>query len=154
MLVSNCHNKLISQNKRAVFDYDIDTKIEAGIVLLGSEVKSLRMSKSSIINAYVMYKKNELFIYGMHIEQINSNINSTRTRKLLLHKSQISKFISQIKEKRFSIIAITLYFNKSNIVKLLLGIGKGRKKYNKLQIMKERDWIRNKSRITKHNIGT
>ena len=145
--------KIIAQNKKAYHEYEIEDKIEAGIVLAGSEVKSLRFSKASINESYAHSIRNEIFILGANIPEYNKaksfKHSTTRQRKLLLHKREIKKLIGLIKRKGHTLIPLSLYFNKKNIAKILLGIAKGKKKHDKREAIKQRDWERDKARILK-----
>ena len=149
-------NKVIIVNKRARFEYFIEETIEAGIVLKGSEVKSLRDRKVNIMDSYCSYEKNELFLINSNIasyKQANIfNHSPTRPRKLLLHRTQINKLSGKIQRKGYSLIPLSLYFNKKNIVKIELGLAKGKKLHDKRHAIKERDWNRDKERAMKQNI--
>lgn len=135
-------NKIIAQNKTAYHNYSIEDTLEAGIVLTGTEIKSIRTGKVNIKDSYVNIKNNEAFIYGMHISPYEFgniyNKDPLRTRKLLLTKREINKLSNLIKQKSVSLIPIKLYF-KNNIVKLELGIGKGKKLYDKRQDIAKKD---------------
>ena len=128
--------KLISKNPNAYHNYNIEEKIEAGIVLTGTEIKSIRNGKINLKDSYCIIKNNETFILGMHISPYeHGNIFSKdplRTRKLLLNKREIYKLTGLINQKGYSLVPISLYL-KGNIVKLELGIGKGKKLYDKRQ---------------------
>ena len=147
--------KIIAQNKKAYHEYEIEDKIEAGIVLAGSEVKSLRFSKASINESYAHSIGNEIFILGANIPEYNKAKSfkhfPIRQRKLLLHKREIKKLIGLIKRKGHTLIPLSLYFNKKNIAKILLGIAKGKKKHDKRETIKQRDWERDKARILKNS---
>ena len=142
--------KIIAQNKKAYHEYVIEDKIETGIILAGSEVKSLRFSKASINESYAHSIGNEIFILGANIPEYNKaksfKHSPTRQRKLLLHRKEIKKLIGLIKRKGYTMIPLSLYFNKKNIAKVLLGIAKGKKKHDKRQVIKERDSERDKAR--------
>ncbi len=128
--------KQISKNPTAYHNYNIEEKIEAGIVLSGTEIKSIRQGKVNLKDTYAIIKKGEVFIVGMHIspyEQGNIfNKDPLRDRKLLLNKREIAKLIGLIKQKGYSLIPISLYF-KGDLVKVELGVGKGKKLYDKRQ---------------------
>ena len=136
------NNKLIAKNPTAYHNYSIENKVEAGIVLSGTEIKSVRVGKVNLKDSYAQIKNGECFIYGMHIspyEQGNIyNKDPLRARKLLLNKSEINRLFGLIKQKGYSLIPITLYF-KGNIVKLELGIGKGKKLYDKREDIAKKD---------------
>ncbi len=134
--------KLIANNKKAYHDYFILEKYEAGIVLHGTEVKSLRMGKCSIKEAYVRIENGEAYIYGMHISPYEKgnifNRDPLRTRKLLLHKSEISKLLGKIKEKGMTLMPLRVYF-KGSLVKVEIGLARGKKIYDKRQDIAKKD---------------
>ena len=127
--------RIISKNPTAKHNYFIEDTIETGIVLTGTEIKSIRNGKVNLKDSYAIIKNNELFIINLHIspyEQGNIfNKNPLRTRKLLIHKKEIFRLIGYTKQKGLSLVPICLYFNKKNIVKVELGICKGKKLYDK-----------------------
>lgn len=145
--------KLIAKNPVAYHNYSISDKLEAGIILTGTEIKSIRAGKVNLKDTYVNIKNGEVFIYGMHISPYEHgnifNKDPLRTRKLLLNKKEINKLIGYIKQKGASIIPIKLYF-KNNFVKLELGIGKGKKLYDKREDMAKKDTERKIQRILKN----
>ena len=147
--------KTIAANKRAKYDYLFTQEIEAGIVLLGSEVKSLRINTGSIRGSFVVERDGELWLSNCYIKKYNNSNNSAydpnRDRKLLLSKKQLNKIIGVIRQEGLSIIPISLYFNNNGLAKLLFGLGKGKRKYDKRQIIKEKDWNIKKNRILKKN---
>lgn len=124
------NTKLIAKNPTAYHNYNIEDKLEAGIVLTGTEIKSIRNGKVNLKDSYANIKNGEVFIYGMHISPYEHgnifNKNPLRDRKLLLNKKEINKLIGLIKQKGYTLIPISLYF-KGSLVKLELGIGKGKK---------------------------
>ena len=130
------NTKLIAKNPTAYHNYNIEDKLEAGIVLTGTEIKSIRNGKVNLKDSYANIKNGEVFIYGMHISPYEHgnifNKNPLRDRKLLLNKKEINKLIGLIKQKGYTLIPISLYF-KGSLVKLELGIGKGKKLYDKRQ---------------------
>ena len=134
--------KLIANNKKAYHDYFIEDMYEAGISLHGTEVKSLRMGKCSVKESFVRIENGEVFIYGMHISPYEKgnifNKNPLRDRKLLLNKREINKLIGLTKQKGYSLVPISLYF-KGNLVKVELGIGKGKKLYDKREDIAKKD---------------
>lgn len=144
--------KLIAKNPVAYHNYTINDKLEAGIVLTGTEIKSVRAGKVNLKDAYVNIKNNEAFIYGMHISPYEHgnifNKDPLRTRKLLLNKKEINKLIGYIQQKGYSLIPIQLYF-KNSFVKLELGIGKGKKLYDKRQDIAKKDAERKMQRAVK-----
>ena len=136
------NKKIIAKNQTARHNYTINETFEAGIVLTGTEIKSIRNGNVNIKDTYVMIKDGEAYIYGMHIspyEQGNIfNKDPLRDRKLLLHKREIFKLFGMIKQKGVSLIPLSLYFNGSK-VKLEIGIGKGKKLYDKREDIAKRD---------------
>ena len=136
------NTKLIAKNPTAYHNYNIENKIEAGIVLSGTEIKSIRNGKVNIKDSYAMIKNGECYIYGMHISPYEYgnifNKDPLRTRKLLLNKKEILKLFNLIKQQGYSLIPISLYF-KGSFVKLELGIGKGKKLYDKREDIAKRD---------------
>ena len=135
-------SKLIAKNPTAFHNYTIDDKLEAGIVLSGTEIKSIRNGKANLKDSYAIIKNGEIYIVGMHIspyEQGNIfNKNPLRDRKLLLNKREINKLIGLTKQKGYSIIPLNMYF-KGNLVKIELGIGKGKKLYDKREDIAKKD---------------
>ena len=135
-------SKLIAKNPTAFHNYTIDDKLEAGIVLSGTEIKSIRNGKANLKDSYAIIKNGEVYIVGMHIspyEQGNIfNKNPLRDRKLLLNKREINKLIGLTKQKGYSIIPLNMYF-KGNLVKIELGIGKGKKLYDKREDIAKKD---------------
>lgn len=136
------NTKLIAKNPTARHNYDIKDTIEAGIVLYGTEIKSIRQSKVNLKDAYAIIKNDECFVYGMHIspyEQGNIfNKDPLRTKKLLLSKKEILKLSNLIKQQGLSLIPLSLYF-KGSFVKIELGIGKGKKLYDKREDIAKKD---------------
>lgn len=137
--------KLIANNKKAYYDYFIEDKIEAGICLQGTEVKSLRLGKCSIKESYIKITNGEVFIIGMHIDTYeNGNIynhEETRTRKLLLKKSEILKLQQQVDKNGYTLVPLRIYFS-NQYAKVEIGLAKGKKKYDKRQSLKEKDMKR------------
>lgn len=135
-------NKLIAKNPVAKHNYNIENTIEAGIVLTGTEIKSIRNGKVNLKDSYAAIKKGEVFIYSMHISPYEHgnifNKDPLRDRKLLLNKREINKLVGLIQAKGYTLIPISLYF-KGNKVKLELGIGKGNKLYDKRADMAKKE---------------
>lgn len=143
--------KLIAQNKKAFFDYEITGKLEAGIVLTGDEVKSLREGKVSLIGAFATVHGGELYLINCRITPyskayLKDDEAASRRRKLLLHKSQLNKLIGDISRKGVTIMPLRMYFNDKNLAKVELGIGKHKKAAGKKEAIKERDIKRETSR--------
>lgn len=136
-------DKGIFNNKRVFFDFDIFEKIEAGIVLSGTEVKSIRDNKISMNGSYCIINDNELFIKGMDIaiykEGSYLNHDPKRDRKLLLHRKQINKLKTKLEEKGLAIVPIKMYENDKGVFKIEIGIAKGRKMFDKKEYIKDRE---------------
>jgi len=135
-------NKLVCQNKKARYDYFIDEVLEAGLVLLGPEVKSLREGRASLVDSYARVKKGEVFLYNMHITPYPYahyvQLDPVRTRKLLLNKREIRRLIGKTKEKGYTLIPTKVYFTKGR-AKIEIALAKGKRKYDKRQALKERE---------------
>ena len=141
----------IIANKKAFHDYFVEEKFEAGISLLGWEVKAIRAGRANIKEAYVVIRDGEVFIFGMHISpltQASTHVNADpiRTRKLLLHAKQISKLIGQVERAGYTLMPLDLHFQKGRI-KVEIGLAKGKKQHDKRESEKERDWDREKARL-------
>lgn len=134
--------KLVANNKKAYHDYFVDEKIEAGLVLHGTEVKSLRMGKCSIKESFIRIENGEMFVYGMHISPYEKgnifNKDPLRVKKLLLHKSEINKLTGKIKEKGFTIVPLQVYF-KDGKAKMEIGLCRGKKLYDKRADIAKKD---------------
>ena len=143
----------IASNKRANHNYFISKKIEAGLVLTGSEVKSLRYNTGSIKESYIHEKKGELWLVNCFIKKYSASSdkdnNPTRDRKILITGKELNKIIGSINKEGMSIIPLILYFNNKGLVKITIGLGKGKKKYDKRATTKEREWRLKKDRILK-----
>ena len=130
-------------NRKARFNLTIEEEIEAGMILLGSEVKSLREGKASISESYITEAKGEIFLINANINEYKGankfNHEPKRPRKLLLHKKQTEKLMGKINIKGHSAVPLKIYFNKKNVAKVLIGIGTGKKLYDKRASIKERD---------------
>lgn len=145
---------LVAQNRRAHFDYEIEEVFVAGLMLTGTEVKSLRLGHSNINDAYGIIENNEVYMSNMFIaEYDNKGYEShaeRRTRKLLLHNKEIIKIQNSLNKKGSTLIAMKLFFDNHGRAKLEIGLGRGKKLYDKRETSKERDWNREKSRIMAH----
>ena len=135
-------NKIVATNPTAKHNYIIEKTLEAGIVLTGTEIKSIRNGKINLKDSYAIIRNGEVFIYGMHISPYEHgnifNKDPLRPRKLLLHKLEIIKLIGQTKQTGYSLIPINLYFS-GNFLKITLGVGKGKKLYDKREDIAKRD---------------
>ncbi len=147
--------KVIAANSRANYDYIISQKIEAGLVLTGAEVKSLRINTGSIRGSYIIERNGELWLSNCYIKKYDNssekNYEPNRDRKLLISKKEFKKIYGQIKQNGFSIIPILLFFSDKGLAKLSFGLGKGKKKYDKRHSIKEKDWNIKKQRALKNN---
>ena len=147
--------KIIATNNKANYNFKISNKIEAGIVLTGSEVKSLRINTGSIRGSYIIEQNGELWLSNSFIKKYqNSNENNydpSRKRKLLVTKREFNKISGSIKQGGFTIIPLSLYFSDKGFAKLSCGIAKGKKKIDKRESIKQRDWNIKKQRLLKNN---
>ena len=146
--------KIVAKNKKAFHDYHILDKLEAGIVLTGDEVKSLRAGKVSLIGSFATVKKGELYLTNCTITPYQHSYEkdedrTTRSRKLLLHKRELNKLVGDVSKKGITIIPLKIYFNKNNIAKVELGICKHKKAAGKKQALKELDIKRQTARELK-----
>jgi SsrA-binding protein len=143
----------VAENRRARFDYEILDTLEAGIMLTGTEVKSLRLGKAQIAESYASPEGGELWLINAHIPEYlqanRFNHEERRRRKLLVSKKQLSKLASEVERAGNTIVPLKLYFNEHGKAKLLIALGKGKKVYDKRETEKKRDWAREKSRIMK-----
>ena len=141
----------ISVNKKAIHNYKITAKYEAGIVLKGSEVKSLRNNRADISHAFISNENGEIFLKNSTIPQYLSsgmlNHETNRSRKLLFKKKEIKKMLGNINKKGKTLVPLKIYFSSKGFAKLLIAIGEGKKKYDKRQIKKEKEWKRQKKLI-------
>ena len=154
------NNKGITQgkvavNRRAKFDYSIIDTIEAGIILLGSEVKSLRLGKASINESYATNEFGQIVLINSNIPEYKlatsgQNHDPKRVRRLLVHKKERAKIIGQIKKDGCTVVPLSLYFNDNGLAKISLGIAEGKKKIDKRELIKKRDWDRERHRILKN----
>lgn len=144
--------KIVTQNKKAFHDYFIEETLEAGILLQGTEVKSLREGKANLKDSYVIVKDNEVFLLNCHISPYSHgnimNHDPLRTRKLLLHKKEIEKLQGKAAQKGYSLIPLKLYFRNSH-VKVEVGLAKGKKQYEKRETIKKREADREIERAMK-----
>ena len=141
----------IAQNKRARHDYFIDERFEAGLSLLGWEVKSLRAGKAQLTDSYVIFKNGEALLLGAHITPLQTAsthfvADPARTRKLLLNRREIDRISSAVQQKGYTCVALSLYW-KGHIAKCEIGLAKGKADHDKREATKERDWERQKQRI-------
>ena len=143
----------IAVNRKARYDYFIEERFEAGISLLGWEVKSMRAGKAQIAEAYVYVKNGEAFVFGAHISALNSasthvDTDPIRTRKLLLSRKQLDHLVGAVERRGYTLVPLQLYW-KNGRAKLEIGLAKGKKQHDKRHADKDRDWQRDKGRIMK-----
>ncbi len=142
---------LIAENRRARFDYEVSETLEAGLVLQGTEVKSLRQGKANIAQSYVSVEGSEAFLINADIpEYVQANRNNhkpTQNRKLLLKRRELNKLAAAVQRDGVTIVPLKLYFADNGYIKLLIGMAKGRKKADKRDNEKRRDWARDKARL-------
>ncbi|MBN9308986.1 SsrA-binding protein SmpB [Devosia sp.] len=143
----------VAENRRARFDYEILDTLEAGIVLTGTEVKSLRQGKAQITESYASPERGELWLINAHIPEYlqanRFNHEEKRPRKLLVNKKQLAKLSQDVERAGNTIVPLKLYFNEQGRAKLLIGVGKGKKSFDKRETERNRDWGREKSRLMK-----
>jgi SsrA-binding protein len=143
--------KVVADNRKARYQYAIDETLEAGIMLVGSEVKSLRSGKSTIAESYAYAKDGEIFLVNAYIPEYTQasrfNHEPKRQRKLLVHKREASRLAAATQREGMTLIPLRLYFNPKGIAKLELGIAKGKKLHDKRETEKKRDWQRDKARL-------
>ncbi|CAO5674623.1 MAG: SsrA-binding protein [Holosporales bacterium] len=151
--MNDVNRKIIAQNKRARFDYHFLDVIEAGIILTGSEVKSIRNGKVSINESYAGEMEGHIFLINSNIQEYlgakHFNHEPKRPRKLLLHSKQEKKWLGTIRKKGVTIVPVCLYFNKKGKIKLEIALGQGKQNHDKRETIKQRDWQREKARVLK-----
>lgn len=145
-------NRIAARNRKARHNYEVVEEFEAGICLVGTEIKSLRTGKASIIDSYGEIKDSEIFLINAYIPEYEKssgyfNHATRRPRKLLLHKREIKKLMGKVLIKGMTLIALDIHFNEKGIAKVKLGLCKGKSKYDKRQTEKDRDWERKKQRV-------
>ncbi len=145
----------IIENRKAFHDYTIEERFEAGLVLLGWEVKAIRAGRAQLKESYVVVLDGALWLLGMHISPLHSasthiHPDAMRTRKLLLNAEEISKLIGKVEQRGYALVPINLHF-KNGRIKLDFGLGKGKKLHDKRDAAQEKDWAREKERLMKHD---
>jgi SsrA-binding protein len=148
----------IVDNKKAYHDYFVEEKFEAGLALEGWEVKAIRAGRAHLKEAYVIVKGGELVLLGAHITPLASasthvHPDPTRTRKLLLHRTEINRLLGQVERAGYTLVPINLHYSRGR-VKLDIGLAKGKKQHDKRESMKERDWNREKQRLLRNRPGS
>jgi SsrA-binding protein len=143
--------RFAAQNRKARHDYFIDDSVEAGLVLTGTEVKSLRGGRASMSDAYASEDKGELWLWNLHIPEYapaqRFNHEPKRARKLLLHKKQIGRLLGQVQREGYTLVPLAIYFNDRGRAKCELGLARGKKAHDKRETIKQRDWNREKQRL-------
>jgi len=141
---------IVIKNKRAEFDYEFIETFVAGVMLVGTEIKSIRAGKASLVDSYCYFSNSELYVKGLHISEYwwgnMNNHDPRRERKLLLSKKELSKLQRKIKEKGLTIIPTKLFINEKGFAKLVIGLAKGKKQYDKRESIKEKDMKRDMDR--------
>lgn len=144
----------VAENRRARYDYEILDTLEAGIMLTGTEVKSLRLGKAQITESYASPERGELWLINAHIPEYlqanRFNHEEKRPRKLLVSKKQLAELSEGVERSGNTIVPLKLYFNEHGKAKLLIGLAKGKKSFDKRETEKNRDWNREKNRLMKH----
>jgi len=144
-------DRMAAQNRKALHNYFIEERLEAGIQLTGTEVKSLRGGRSQIVEAYAAVHQGDLFLVNAYIpEYLQGNRNNhepRRQRRLLLHRRQINKLIGAIQREGYTVVPLSVYFNERSMAKVELGLAKGKKEHDKRATAAKRDWARQKQRL-------
>ena len=153
-MVVRSTDRFVAQNRRARHDYFIDETMEAGIVLTGSEVKSLRAAHASIAESYAAEKQGELWLFNAHIPPYKAanrlNHEEKRPRKLLLHRRQRDKLLGSVKREGVTLVPLSIYFNERGIAKVEIGLARGKKKADKRAAERDKDWQREKARTLRN----
>ncbi|MCR9212448.1 MAG: SsrA-binding protein SmpB [Proteobacteria bacterium] len=147
--------KIIADNRKARYNYFIDEEFEAGMMLLGTEVKSLRAGRANIQESYATFENDGLYLVNAHISEYGhgnrNNHEPLRPRKLLMHKKEINKIAGQIQRAGKTLVPLRMYFNERGIAKVKLGLASGKKQHDKRATERDRDWNRDKQRILKNH---
>jgi len=148
----------IAENRRARFDYHIEEHFEAGIVLQGWEIKSVRAGQVQLTDGYVVIRDGELFLIGCRIDALRSasthvNPEADRTRKLLMHKAEIRRLIGKVEQKGFTLVPLNLHY-KGGRVKVDIALAKGKAQHDKRDTEKKRDWEKEKGRLMRHKVSS
>ncbi len=148
----------IVENRKAFHDYFIEERFEAGLALEGWEVKAIRAGRAQLKEAYVVVKNGEILLIGAHITPLTTasthvHADPTRTRKLLLHRSEINRLVGQVERAGYTLTPLNLHYSKGRI-KLEIGLAKGKKQYDKRATIKDREWNREQQRLLRNRTGT
>ncbi|AIL66019.1 SsrA-binding protein [Rickettsiales bacterium Ac37b] len=145
------NKRIIVQNRKVKYDYHLEEFFDAGIVLFGSEIKSLRAGKASVLDAYAEVKNGEVHLVNSYIAEYNNankfNHDPYRIRKLLLHKKEIKRLDGKLRNKGLTLAVLSIYFNHRNLAKIEIALARGKKAYDKREVEKKQDWEREKSRV-------
>jgi|SaaInl8_200m_RNA_FD_contig_81_163420_length_2302_multi_2_in_0_out_0_4 SsrA-binding protein len=149
----------IANNKKAFHEYEILDKLEVGLELIGSEVKSIRARKVSIKEGFIKIIKGEAWIFSMHIGTLSTTVQAyapdeKRTRRLLMHKKEILKWEAKVKLDGYTIVPLRIYFNSKNLAKMQIGLGRGLKNYDKREVMKKKDADRRSKQAVKNYLNS
>lgn len=147
----------IVDNKKAYHDYFVEEKFEAGIALEGWEVKAIRAGRAQLKESYVIVKDGEIVLFGAHVSPLSTasthvRADPTRTRKLLLHRDEISRLVGKVERAGYTLVPLNLHYSRGR-VKLDVGLAKGKKQHDKRQAIKERDWNREQHRLMRNRSG-
>lgn len=148
----------IAENKKAHFNYHIEERYEAGIVLMGWEIKAIRSGQVQLTDGYVVIKDGELSLIGLRINPLKSasthvNPIADRTRKLLMHRAEIRRLIGKVEQKGFTLVPLKLYY-KGGLVKVELALAKGKAEHDKRHTIKDREWEREQGRLMRHKVSS
>ncbi len=143
--------RIAAENRRARHDYAIESTLDAGIILAGTEVKALRTGRANLVDAFAQEKGGELFLYNAYIPEYQASSRHLtheprRPRKLLVHRRELARLIGAVTREGMTLVPLSIYFNERGLAKVQLALGKGKKLYDKRAAEKERDWRREKSR--------
>jgi SsrA-binding protein len=145
--------KTVAVNRRARFEYAIEEVFEAGLMLVGTEVKSLRLGRANIADSYASHKQGEIWLWNAHIPEYShgnrNNHEPTRGRKLLLNGRQVKKLMGELKVRGTTLIPLELYFNTRGYAKIAIAVARGKKQHEKREVIKSRDWKREQGRLMK-----
>jgi SsrA-binding protein len=146
-------NKINIKNKKAYFDYELLEKLVAGMELTGTEIKSIRMGKVSLVESYCFFKKNELWVKGMRISEYDqgsyNNHEPYRERRLLLKRNELNRFEKRVREKGLTMVALRLFIDENNLAKLEIALARGKKEYDKRETIRQKDLKRDLERMGK-----
>jgi SsrA-binding protein len=148
----------IAENRRALYDYHIEERYEAGMVLAGWEIKAIRAGQVQLTDGYVLIRNGELFLIGCRINALRSasthvNAEADRTKKLLMHKEEIKRLIGKVEQKGFTLVPLNLHY-KGGLVKAEIALAKGKAQHDKRETEKKKDWEREKGRMMRHKVSS